>query len=227
MRDIFKKIFLILILISILAIILSRLLSLWSFPDSKWILKKDDKITMEVGKDIVQKFKAEKNGLSEIQVLLGSIKNQKDGKIRLNLYEENCNELIRESELNFISLSSDYPYSFKFPRIYDSRDKTYCLIMTAQFVQIQTKKPSVFITDNFMPENEYLFNSATNLEFKNQALSMRPAYKNDNFWQNVTELNQRISQYKPWYFKYCLNLVEILFILFSLSVIVLLIFIEL
>jgi hypothetical protein len=55
-------------------------------------------------------------------------------------------------------------------------------------------------------------------------LSMRPAYENDNWKQDISELSQRISQYKPWFLKhFYLDAIAILFIVLSVGLVTILI----
>jgi len=50
-----------------------------------------------------------------------------------------------------------------------------------------------------------------------KSLAMRPAYLNHYFWQDIQELNQRISQYKPWFLKhYFLDFIGLGFLSLSL-----------
>jgi len=73
-----------------------------------------------------------------------------------------------------------------------------------------------------MEQNKFL--SVNGEEKKNQSLAMRPAYRNENIFQDFIELNQRISQYKPFFLKhYFLWFIIIGFIILSLTLIVMLV----
>ena len=78
-----------------------------------------------------------------------------------------------------------------------------------------------------MPATSFQFglkNTTTAETFENKTLSVRGVYVNDNLGQDLRELSQRISQYKPWFLKhYFLEAIAILFMVLSVGLIVILI----
>lgn len=190
-----------------------------SFPDQNWKLEKDEKI--KIRNEIIQKFQTDKDGLSKIKILFSDSDTKPGGKFDFKLYEENCQKIIRETTLEITSLSSKNTTNFIFPQIKNSKNKIFCLKLS--YTQKKGgKKSNVFINENTMEQNKFL--SVNGEERKNQSLSMRPAYKNENIFQDFIELNQRISQYKPFFLKhYFLFFIILGFIFLSLGLVTIII----
>lgn len=187
-----------LIILFLLFLISFRLINSWAFPDTAWQLQKGNKTT--IGKDelIIQKFQAPRNNLTRIDVFFGSTNIKPGGKIFVQIFDENCNEMLREKSLKVSTLDSDKTYDFYFNKIKDSKDKIYCLKIGFDPLSVK-KKANIFLLDN--PPSQSKFFSLNGQEIPNQSVAMRPAYQNDSWLGNIAELNQRISQYKPWFLK--------------------------
>lgn len=198
----------------------------FSFPDANWNLTKGDKTEIKPGYPIGQVFSADRSNLVKIRILFGKSNLKDGGEIKLNLGDEDCENPIRKDSFNRKDMQPDGYYDFVFPKIEDSRDKTYCLLIDFKPEKTIYKSFYAFMSSNLSPGAKFISIPGTGEKNEGQSLSMRPAYKNDNLWQDIEELNKRISQYKPWYFKhYYLNLVEVLFLLLSVLVIVSLVFV--
>lgn len=185
---------------------------LLSFPDSSIVLQKGLLVKIQPKETVTQKFTADRNGLAKVEALLRSpgIKYENGDKMEMKLLEENCEKIIFTGELKLLFLNSNNLYEFNFPRIDDSKNKTYCLSATFQNKKANAKSIQFFTAG----------------DQENQPLSIRPVYKNSNIFENLSELNQRISQYKPWFLKhYFLWFISFGFILLSILIIVTLIII--
>ncbi len=227
MDDIFNKIekkltarnIFILLLILLLGIIFFNFFKVWSFPDTAWPLAKGEKT--KINSEIIQKFTADRDGLARIKILFGDSDISPGGQFNLKIHEENCQNIIRETTLNIISLDSDNTVDFIFSQIKNSKNKTFCLRLS--YAQKKGgKKANIFIADNSRPENKFL--SVNGAEKTGQSIAMRPAYKNNRLWQDFTELNQRVSQYKPWFLKhYCFDFIIFGFLVLSVLLVIILI----
>ncbi|MFH0969671.1 MAG: hypothetical protein V1804_04140 [Patescibacteria group bacterium] len=220
-----KTIFLAILGIAIF-LIAFRLVEEWSFPDSSWILQKSgEKIPLDKEKPLIQKFTAVRNNLSQIDIIFGNSNFKSGGIIDMKLLDENCSSAVREGFFDLSSTTSKYSYDFRFSKIPDSKDKTYCLALTFTQEGGGTKKVKVFINGNPPSQSRsLLINTATGEKFEDKSLAIRPAYQNDNLWKNIDELNQRISQYKPWFLKhYFLYAIVFSMIIISIAIIVLII----
>lgn len=215
-----KKLLLIVTAI-LLFLVFFRLANDLSFPDTDWLIGKDDKIELKDNKKLLQKFTADRDGLSKIEVLLGSAKIK--GSIKMELLDENCEKSLRKSELRTSKLDSDKTYAFKFSQVNDSKNKTFCFLISSEAEKTGSKYPSVFITNSPAPSGGMLIEPDF-MQSQEKSLSIRPSYENTLVWQDASELNRRISQYKPFFLKhYYLWAIAISFIILSIVLIVILI----
>ena len=193
-----------------LAIVFWKFFSLLSFTDSSVVLQKGLKIKINPGETLTQKFTANRNGLAKVEILMhqSGIKYENGDKVQAKISDKDCQNVLREGELKESFLDTENLYLFSFAPISDSEDKEFCFIATFLPVNPTAKSLQFFTTG----------------EEENQPYSIRTVYKNQNILQDLSELNQRISQYKPWFLKhYYLYTVSILFIILSISLVVILI----
>ena len=216
-----KNILLALLGISVL-LIFFRFSTLIAFPESR-TLDKGEIQKIYPGQTFSQKFIANRDNLDELQILIRT-PGPKDGDIMTaKLADETCANIQAEGNLEKPFLNTDNVYLFKFPRIADSKDKKYCLLLSYRSGSDSTKYLRFFT----IPEEDksmLLMNTATNSPLNGEALSMRTVYRNATLWQDLNELNDRISQYKPWFLKdFFIGTIAILFVLLSIAMIVMLI----
>lgn len=214
-----NKIILGVIFFGLFFLIFFRLNKLMSFPDQRWTLEKGEKIKMS--SEIVQKFEADRDGLARVKILFSSSDVKPGGTFNFQLYSENCQDILREVNLGITSLDSGNTVDFIFPKVKDSKNKTFCLKL--KYAQKEGgKKANIFVIKNSMPQNKFL--SINDEEFHGKSLAMRPAYRNSNLLKDFSELNQRMSQYKPWFLKhYFLHMIMFGFIILSIVLVLLLI----
>ena len=198
-----KKIFLLSILTFFLILIFIQFTKeLVFFQDA---LKKNSQIKISAEKSIQEKFTAMRPNLTEVEILLGGGKKLNNpSAVKIKLADENCNEIIREGLAESSFLKRKDIYKFRFKKIVDSENRKYCLILEYKPQKSDAKNLQVYLLDN-QP-------------------AMRAGYSNDTVWQNISELNQRISQYKPFFLKnYFLWFIFLSFIFFSVFLVVVLI----
>jgi hypothetical protein len=212
-RNIFLAIFLLLF-----AIIFWNFSRAWSFHDTSWPLEKGEK--EKIRTEIMQKFKAERDGLARIKVLFGSSDVSPGGTFTLDILDEDCKKSVRKIELDITSLESDKLTDFIFPKIKDSNGKTYCL--TLSYDQMKGgKKAEIFLSPR-APQVTYF--SINGQELTDKSMPMRPAYKNASIFGDIEEMNQRISQYKPFFLKhYYLYFIVFGFLILSIGLVIILI----
>ncbi|MDR3558958.1 MAG: hypothetical protein P4L62_02175 [Candidatus Pacebacteria bacterium] len=213
-----KKILLAILGIFLLAVFW-RFATLLSFPDSGVAFKKDNLVKVHPGETITQKFIAGQKGMAKVEMLLRGpgLQYQNGDEMKMFLADQNCENKLRSGNLKPSFLASNNLYEFNFARLPDSAGKTYCLKAAFTSKKSNAKSLQVFTTND--TSAPYFLNNVTlNLEYKNQPLSLRPVYGNSNMLQDFNQLNQRISQYKPWFLKhYFLWAVLILFLALSLA----------
>lgn len=181
-----KKIILAFLAIFLIAIFW-RFLNLLSFHDSAILLKKGATVKLRPQESLNQKFFANRKGLTKIEVLLRSpgIKYENGDRMKMEILDSTCAKTLREGFLTDTFLNTENLYEFRFDRIENSKNQEFCLKATFQN-QKENAKAIQFFT---MGETE------------NQPFSIRPVYKNSHIFQDLNELNQRMSQYKPWFLK--------------------------
>lgn len=199
-----------------------RLYANWSFPDTDWQLKRDDKIYLTNESGVLQKFTAKNDNLSKIEVLTGSSKI--DGYIEMILLDEGCQEIFEKYKLKTSKMDSNQTYAFTFPRIKDSGGKTFCFSISSKAKKTGSKFPGVFVTDSPAPSGNGVLIYPDGQSFQSKSLSIRPGYRNATLSEDINELNQRISQYKPFFLKHhFLYSIAFLFIILSIGLVIILI----
>lgn len=212
MKISYKKLLLLLAGI-MLVIVFGKFLSILYFPDSSVSLEKGDPaIEIKSGTTMEQKFVSTRNGLSKMELLLRTPGPKKGEIVGVEIADEKCQDTLKKGELKKSFISSGNLYEFKFDRLTDSEGKTYCLKIKPE------KKKFKFFT---MDSND------SRLELQDvpgRSLAIRAVYKNESIRQDISELNQRISQYKPWFLKhYFLNIIILTFIVSSIALVAILI----
>lgn len=223
MRISSKKILLIFAAI-MLVVVFGKFLSILYFPDSENILEKGDpSFKLQPTLSLSQTFITDRKGFSKIEFLLRTPGPKENDVIQMEIADETCSNTIRTSKMKKSFLSDGNLYEFKFDRISDSENKKYCLKATfvpghdnskaIKFFTTESRDPQFALTGNTSEEN-----------FENKSLSMRTVYKNESIGQDLGELNQRISQYKPWFLKhFYLDAIVILFVALSIGLVTILI----
>ena len=223
MRILSDKKILLIFAMAFFAIVFIIFFKLLSFPDSSIVLEKGELFVLQPNYSLSQTFLADRDNLMKIEFLMRTPGPKKDDIVKMEIADETCSDTLRTGELEKSSLDSKNLYYFQFPEIADSENKVFCL--KANFVPGHTDSKYIrfFLHEN--TKQEFILMDASNeIKIENQSLAMRPAYKNENIAQDVNELNQRISQYKPWFLKhYYLYGISFLFIALSFSLVIIVI----
>lgn len=195
-----------------------------SLPDAQWDLSKgENKLEINPASIVMQKFRAEKNNLSKIRMLFSKSNNKDGGEITIKLTDENCKNIIREETFKRSSIKPEGYYDFKFSKIKDSENKTFCLSIEFNPGKEKYKGLNIFLSNNPVAGSQLI--DASGVEIKNSSLAMRPAYQEESMAKNIERLNQRISQYKPWFLKNVyLYATSFLFVFLTFFLVILIIF---
>jgi len=199
MLNLTLKTFLICVAIILAIVVTTKFLDFINFSQSEIVLEKDHVFKLQLRETLNQKFTSSRDGLSKIHLALKSIDIEEGDKVMMEIADESCNEILRRGLLLQTPYSSENLYEFIFDRIPDSAEKTYCLKATV----LETKEnvePIIFFTTGTVHYEFKAQNQSTGKETTTH-LSMRPGYTNESLLQNLSEINQRISQYKPWFLK--------------------------
>ena len=216
-----KKILLALLGISVF-LVFFRFFTLMSFPVAHTIAK-GDAVKIFSGQTFFQKFTANRDNLETIQILLRTPGIKSGDTVTMNLSDASCKKTLRDGTLERPFLNTDDLYIFAFPRIRHSAGETYCLFLSYQTTQGPSKYLRFFTVAPDNPDFQ-LTDTALDAPVNEQALSLRAVYRNDHWFEDLHELNQRISQYKPWFLKdFAIGIIAILFIALSITLIIALI----
>ncbi len=204
-----KNIFLVIFSLLLIAIFW-RFVTELSFPDASISLQKGALVKLQPENSLTQKFVAARDGLTKVEFLLRTpgIAFENKDKVEMELADETCQHSLQKGELRSSFLASDNLYEFNFEKVATSKNKTFCLVATFKPVKASAKAIQ-FFTSGTDPA---------------QPLSIRPVYQNQNIWQNLHELESRLSQYKPWFLKnYFLWFIILGFIFLSVILVAILI----
>ena len=219
--NIFKKILLISALI-LFVLIFAKFFNVLLFPDSETILKKGEIINLQPSFSLTQTFVANRDNLTKVEFMLRTPGPKDSDVVKIEIADETCSNIIRQDELKQSFLNSDNLYDFQFSKIPDSNDKTYCLKATFAPGHADSQLIKFFTAENH--DSKFVLTDMNGKKIEKQSLSIRLAYRNDTLSQDVSELNQRISQYKPWFLKhFYLDAISILFVVLSIGLVTVLI----
>ncbi len=199
-----------------------RFFTLISFPDSHTILKKGETIKIFPDQTFTQTFMANRDNLDALQFLLRTPGPGDNDTVQVTVADETCTTPLRESTMKVSYLNADNLYIASFAPIKDSHEKKFCAILSFSQTDPKTKYLRFFTTDT--TDESKVLTLPQSEATKNQSLSLRLVYNNDTAWQDLRELNQRISQYKPWFLKgIFLTTIATTFVVLSVTLIALLV----
>lgn len=199
-----------------------------SFPESDYNFKTGSETKLYSGGQVTQVFSAQRNNLNQIKIALRTGESIGSGdEVLFQLADADCQEIIATDKITRFSIISRIAYKFNFKAMPDSQNKSYCLMVSYLAKNpAQKNVPEILISKDPQFEARSYTNTGKGGEFKGRTLVMRPAYGNDNFFQDLTELDKRISQYKPWFFKgFYLAAIFTLFLISSLVLVLILVLI--
>jgi hypothetical protein len=192
-----------------------------AFPESNYNFQIDGSAKLYPGLPVFQTFTAKDNNLSQIKIALKNSSIKIGEKIVFELADENCANILVTDEIRWHTPVGMF-YRFNFEKIKDSRDKKYCLRATF-FSSQKGDYPEISISKSEIFKDSAFTNAGKNKTYQGRTLVFRPAYENESTWQNLQELNQRMSQYKPWFLKNIyLSAITLLTIILSIIFVLLL-----
>jgi hypothetical protein len=202
-----------------------------SFPLSDFMASQDKENTLYAGYPIIQHFTANKNNLRQVNFAIRDFPKFPGDKICFELMDNDCVNQIASDSINFSSLSYPSYKPFKFQAILDSKGESYCAKITfSPLIKRSFFLPKVlstkFKTDPAVKYYNAGDKNGKGKTYKDQTLAMKPAYGSGSFLNDISTINKRISQYKPWFLKhYWLYAIAFSFMIFSVLLVVLLIFV--
>ncbi len=180
---------------------------------------KTKKITLSPGEPVTQTFTAHDNGLYQLRIVLGNTDLQQDESIALRLLDGACRETIATDFRRESRKQGAYTV-FSFPVLSDSRDKQYCFSATYDSPENRKgDKPYLSAIDepDIAFADRTLTDSGKGRTYPSQSLFLRPAYTQGNTLDDIWELENRLSQYKPAFVKGSMLALGTFSVLFSLG----------
>ncbi len=196
-----------------------------SFGDSAFnFYRGKKKAALSPGAPLTQVITAKKNNLSQIKIAFRNMPITEGEEISVQLNDESCNNILTEDSINHLIEPRTF-YNFNFDPIPDSKDKKYCLKIL-YLSNVIAKEDTPYVLASHAPnfKGHSYRNEGKQRTYQDRSLAIRPSYSEKSFGDTVTELNKRISQYKPGFLKGSyLNIIAFSFIALSILVAVLLI----
>lgn len=202
-----------------------------SFSEYSQVFYKDGKVKLYDQSPVIQdNITSEKNNLAQINVALGENELSSGEKIKLELFDSECKNLIRESEINFFNqlpiLEKPGYARFKFDALKDSANKDYCIKITYFGDRTSKELPTIHYDEGEEYSGSSFQNTEKNKIYENASLIFRKAYVSETKVEDLKTLENRISQYKPWFLKnFFLCLIITFFIILSIAFVIILIII--
>lgn len=202
------NLFLLLVFVFFFILIFSRFFSSLSFPDFKDNFKETGETTLFPNKPIHQIFTAEKNNLNQVNVAIKNFNDWSRDKIIFNLKDENCKTILASDKINVFSpdytIYTPFTFSSSFSKISENQEMKLCAEII--FIPKNNTEESDFPTIVYSSLKNSSFINTGDIEAEqfrnNKTLVMKPAYGSGSFWKDIETLNNRISQYKPWFLKH-------------------------
>lgn len=174
-----------------------------AFPDPSWPLDKGERVTLPAQATLTQPFAAHRDGLRQVEILLGKFTLKESDRLTLELRDEECAAVLSRTELKNESFDSEHTYAFIFDRIPDSEGRRFCLAASfSSGRNIPKDKTPRFFTDLSAEAASYTLEGAEAGRTVGSApVAIRPGYRPATLAATGDELTDRISQYKPPFLK--------------------------
>jgi hypothetical protein len=215
-------------------LIMMRFFHYLSFPDVQIQFNRTSETIMFPNKPIFQTFTAQKDNLNQVDAMINDFRSWSLDTIVFELRDASCDRIITTDKLDIFSFNYTIftPFNFSgFSDLNGTRNQQYCAAFT--FIPSKYSSPNMKnfpVMLNLTEKSSSFTNTGANdgagETRKGRMILMKPAYGSRHTFENIRTLNDRISQYKPWFLKhYFLYLIAFGFLILSFSLIVILILI--
>lgn len=185
------------------AAVFANFFSSLSFPDSTHnFTGKTKKVKLDPRKPVTQTFVAKDDLLDQVRVNIGNSSLHLGEKLTFELAERDCKKVVASDTKTFFSLEPKGFTIFSFDAIPDSKNKLYCAKFTyASDEDRGDERPYIAADDSIQFASDSYTNTSDNKTFEGRSLQIRPSYGTATAAGTLQELNNRLSQYKPDFFK--------------------------
>lgn len=163
-------------------------------------LGKTKKITLSPEEPVTQAFTAHENNLSQIHFVMNNANIKNDDYLEFQLMDGTCHDTITTKRFHSKPNKQGTYSIFEFAPIANSKDTRYCFSATYFSAENRKgEKPYLSATDVSDPlfSDRTLTDSNKNRVYPNQTLFLRPVYTSGSLIKDISELLQRVSQFKP------------------------------
>lgn len=174
-----------------------------SFPDTSYsFLGATKKAKLDSGKPVTQVFTAKADHLNQIKIIVDDIDLRLREKIVFELADAFCETTLARDTMTLFTPKPHIYYHFNFPAIPDSAGQTYCF-RVAYFSPFEGDydRPYLGASEGEQFAGWSYFNEGNNRIYEDRTLQMRPAYGSGSLLNDLEQLNNRLSQYKPEFLK--------------------------
>lgn len=194
-----------------------------SFRDSTIVFTKGEPVKILPGETITQTFKPKSGTLTKLEFLVRNPEPKPSDRVTVTVADKTCETTLRETTLKPGYLDSDNLFVARFEPLPTASSEPLCAILTFDKKKYQSEFLR-FFTHESTPAS-FLDLTLAGISQPGQSLALRPVYTYPTLSQNLSQLNDRISQYKPWFLKDgFLTFITLVFIGSTLTLLVLLIF---
>lgn len=203
LRDIRPKYLVLIAFLAGLAWILWSFFRILAFPDaSPDFLGETKKVKLDPGAPVIQTFAADRDGLSQMKVVFGNTDLRPGEQIIFELADATCSATLASDTFQFSTPDPNIYHRFVFTPIPNSQGKTYCFKATYfSLLDRGDDRPYLAAEKSDASIGRSYTNTGTGRTYENRTLKIRPAYAYGSWVENIDELVDRLSQYKPAYMK--------------------------
>ncbi len=173
------------------------------FPTDYRLFETNGKIILQPNEALSQVFEAKDDNLSQIQIILHNEAMPWGENLTLSIRDENCENVIRSTQVDWpLHAPKQYDY-FTFPVIPDSKNQTYCLYLLFEAPKKRKNMPYVLTMENTGDAKDQITEwkkSGIPKEYPEQSFVFHATYAT-NTAQTLSEFARRLSAYKANYFQ--------------------------
>ncbi|MFZ3031837.1 MAG: hypothetical protein WA082_02270 [Candidatus Moraniibacteriota bacterium] len=167
-------------------------------------LGKTKKVTLAPGAPVTQTFTAHENNLSQVRFVMGNVVLQNNDFLEFRLLDEACSGTIAVKKFDTKPNEQGAYTIFAFTPVVNSKERTYCFSAT-YFSDEDRKGDKPYLSATTVPElifsDRTLTDTNKNKVYPSQTLFLRPAYTSGSLLGDLSNLVNRLSQYKPEFLK--------------------------
>ena len=174
------------------------------FPETTYnFLGSSKRVEMTVDAPVTQIFLAHEKNLEGVKIRFKNDRLYPAETIRTRLLADSCTgeEIASQTFSSFSKKGSPFR-KFTFASIKASQEKQYCLMITYHSPYPQrSERPEILASEGGAFSRMSYTNEGKQRAYDNRSLQIRPVYGEASFGERLSRLENRLSQYKPFFMK--------------------------